>query len=307
MTLGFAGDVHFEGQLIDLLSRPATALRPIAADLRRPDLMMLNLEAALTTRGSPEPKEYVFGSSPEALEVLASAGVDVASLANNHAVDFGPVGLRDTLAAVRDSPIGIVGIGADIDAAFQPQVASIRGTTVAVLSATTKRDRTALEWAAGPGEPGVAVAVTPQSTRLLRSVRTAADRADVVVVYLHWGKEYEACPGGRMMRYARALSTAGADVVVGSHAHVLLGAGWLDRAYVGYGLGNFVWYNQNTVSTGILELTVRGGRVVADAFVPADIHPDGRPRPLGGSERSAAVASWRQLRECTGLAANPPS
>lgn len=98
------------------------------------------------------------------------------------------------------------------------------------------------------------------------------------------------------------MAAAGADVVVGSHAHVLLGAGWLADTYVDYGLGNFVWYNQNSVSTGILTLTVRDGRVVADDFSPADIQPNGLPLLLRGEQRTGAVASWRQLRGCTDLA-----
>ena len=306
VTLGFAGDVHFEGDLAALLRRPRTALRPVAATLRRPDLMMLNLETALTRRGSPEPKRFTFRSSPRALRVLDRAGVDVVSLANNHAVDYGRVGLRDTLRAVRRSPVPVVGIGRDATAAFRPLEVSLRGTKVSVLAATTKSERTARVWGAGDDKPGVAVAIEPTPT-LLRAVRDADDRSDVVVVYLHWGKEYESCPNQRVRRYARELGRAGADVVLGSHSHVLRGAGWAaDGTYVGYGLGNFVWYNQNSTSTGILTLTIRGQRVVADSFTPARIGADGRPRLLPTARSRAAVDDWRRLRRCTDLAATPP-
>jgi poly-gamma-glutamate synthesis protein (capsule biosynthesis protein) len=306
VTLGFAGDVHFEGDLAALLRRPGTALQPVAAALRRPDLMMLNLEAAVTRRGSPEPKRYTFRSSPRTLRALDRAGVDVVSLANNHAVDYGLVGLRDTLRAVRRSPVPVVGIGRDATAAFRPLEVSLRGTRVSVLAATTKSERTARVWGAGRDKPGVAAAVDPVP-RLLRTVRAAASRSDVVVVYLHWGQEYESCPNRRVRQYARELSRAGADVVVGSHSHVLRGAGWRsDGTYVGYGMGNFVWYNQNSVRTGILTLRVRGHRVVADAFTPARIGADGRPRLVSGTRRQAAVDDWRRLRRCTDLAATPP-
>lgn len=90
-------------------------------------------------------------------------------------------------------------------------------------------------------------------------------------------------------------------MVVGSHAHVLLGAGWLDDTYVDYGLGNFVWYSQASIRTGILTLTVRRGRVVADSFAPANISPDGRPRLMAGDARQDAVESWQRLRGCTNL------
>ena len=302
VTLGFAGDLHFEYHLAALLRHPATALRSIAPALRRPDLMMVNLETAITGRGNPEPKDYHFRTSSRALQVLDAAGVDVVSLANNHAVDYGAVGLRDTLAAVRQSPIEVVGIGKDAAVAFRPAEFSVDGTRIAVLAATTRPDRTALAWSAGPDRPGVAVAIRPGPPRMVRAVRAAADRADVVVVFLHWGMEYQACPSAQQRLQARAMAAAGADVVVGSHAHVLLGAGWLADTYVDYGLGNFVWYNQNSVSTGILTLTVRDGRVVADHFSPADIQPNGLPRLLRGEQRTGAVANWQQLRGCTDLA-----
>ncbi len=125
----------------------------------------------------------------------------------------------------------------------------------------------------------------------------------MVVVYLHWGKEYQACPTARQVTMAEALADAGADVVVGSHAHVLLGAGWLGDTYVGYGLGNFVWYHDNVKPSGVLEVTVDGGEVVAGDWVPAEIQPGGRPFPLAGREAAAATRQWERLRPCTGLSA----
>jgi poly-gamma-glutamate capsule biosynthesis protein CapA/YwtB (metallophosphatase superfamily) len=304
VTLGFAGDVHFAEQLAPLLDRPSTALQPIAAQLSRPDLMMVNLETAITDRGSPFPKEFHFRTSPKALDALAAGGVDVVTMANNHAVDYGAVGLRDTLAAVQASPIPVVGIGRNAESAFKAYIATVRGTRIAVLAATTLPDETATSWAAGRRKPGVAVALLPRP-RLVRAVHAASKQADVVVVYLHWGDENSSCPYWRPLLHARVLAAAGADVVVGSHAHVLLGAGWIGSTYVDYGLGNFVWYNQATTSTGLLTLTVRDGHVTHDAFAPADIGADGRPQFLSGSDASAAVAAWRELRGCTNLAARP--
>ena len=95
---------------------------------------------------------------------------------------------------------------------------------------------------------------------------------------------------------------AGADVVVGGHAHRLLGAGRMGNALVGYGLGNFVWYGTSNLSTqsGVLFVTVTGHRVNGYRWVPARI-VDGVPHPLAGSERRRELAGWRSLRGCTGL------
>lgn len=303
VTLAFAGDVHFEDELRARLADPDGALAPVAPLLSAADLTVVNLETAITGRGAPEPKKYHFRTSPAALVALHAAGVDVVTMANNHAVDFGAAGLADTLAAVRRSPVPVVGIGRDADAAFSPYVASVRGTRVAVLGATQVPDRTAAAWPAGPGRAGVAVARDP--SRLLRAVRQARGRADVVVVYLHWGTERVGCPTPEQRSLARALAAAGADVVVGSHAHVLLGAGSLGRTYVGYGLGNFVWYSPNSTAeatSGVLTLTLRGRRVAAQRWAPAHIGRDGVPRPVAGAEGSQLVTAWSGLRGCTGLA-----
>ena len=103
ITISFAGDVHFEAQLRSRLSDPSTALAPIATQLSAADLTVVNLETSIGESGTPEPKRYTL-QAPEALDALAAAGVDVATMANNHAMDFGPEGLSDTLAAIAADP-----------------------------------------------------------------------------------------------------------------------------------------------------------------------------------------------------------
>ncbi len=312
VTLAFAGDMHFQLHLAALLDHPHGALGPITRALKAADLTMVNLESSITTRGTPEAKEievagqrYYFRTSPAALDVLAAAGVDVATMANNHGADYGPVGLADTLAAIRTSPIPVVGIGRDRREAFTPYRVSVRGTDFAFFGADgSMREGASNVWAAGPTTPGLAAAHADRPHALVAAVRKASHRADVVVVYLHWGEELRGCPTHQQRATAQALAEAGADVIVGSHAHVLLGSGWLRNAYVDYGLGNFLWYHDKQPETGVLRLAIRDGEVVRDSFVPARIQADGRPLPLRGRGRSEAITDWRRLRGCTGLAAH---
>ena len=308
VTLGFAGDVHFQLNAASLLGHPRGALGPITAALRQPDLMMVNLESAITSRGTPQPKDFVFRTDPRALDLLARAGVDVITMANNHAADYGLEGFRDTLRAVARSPVPVVGVGRDRPDAFHPYRVTIGDTDLAIIGAdATPRETPSRIWAAGPRSPGTAGARTPRSAALLGAVRTASRRDDVVVVYLHWGRAGQSCPTPRQREMAGAVAEAGADVIVGAHAHILLGAGWLDDTYVSYGLGNFVWYHDHEPETGVLRLRVKDGSVVADAFVPGQIRTWCAARPLHGTTRADAVAAWRALRACTGLAARPPS
>jgi poly-gamma-glutamate synthesis protein (capsule biosynthesis protein) len=309
VTLAFAGDVHFQLNVSSLLAHPEAGLGPVDRALASADVAMVNLESAITERGSLDPKEleapgdrFWYRAPPAALDLLDAAGVDVVSMANNHGADYGPVGLRDTLRAARTSPVAVVGVGRDRESAFTAYRTTVRGTRLAFLAGdASPREGRSSTWAAGPSSPGLAAAHQPRPRALLDAVRAADRGADVVVVYMHWGLEGHHCPTDQQRSTARALVRAGADVVVGSHAHVLLGAGRLDGAYVDYGLGNFVWYHDNEPETGVLRLRLQDGEVVADAWLPGRIHTWGAPRPLRGPARDRAVADWRALRACAGL------
>ena len=239
VTLAFAGDVHFATKLAPLLDHPGNALSSLQPYLGRADFSMVNLETSITTRGTAQPKQFHFRAPPTAFEAVQSGGVDAVTMANNHAADYGPVGLSDTLRAIQRSPIPVVGIGTDERSAYGAKYVTLRGTRVALLAATQVPDWTASHFAARGGTPGVALALSPD--RLVAAVRAAKKHADVVVVFLHWGTDYTTCPNPLQKSTATALAKAGAAVIVGAHAHKLQGAGWLGSTYVDYGLGNFVW------------------------------------------------------------------
>jgi poly-gamma-glutamate capsule biosynthesis protein CapA/YwtB (metallophosphatase superfamily) len=306
VTLAFGGDVHFEGVIrARLTSNPETTFGPIASVLRRADVAMVNLETAITTRGSAQGKSFTFRAPASAFRALKAAGVDVATMANNHGVDYGPVGLEDSIEAANDADFPLVGIGRDADQAFRPYRVTVNGQRIAVIGATQVLDDSlAAAWTAGDDKPGLASAY--QVDRLLRAVRSARRVADTVIVDLHWGKELSHCPIQRQRELADKLVKGGADVIVGSHAHVLLGGGFLGPAYVDYGLGNFVFYASGgeTARSGVLTLTVRGRAVTKSSWTPAVIS-GGIPIPVDGNAADRAIASWKDLRGCTGLAAGP--
>jgi poly-gamma-glutamate capsule biosynthesis protein CapA/YwtB (metallophosphatase superfamily) len=306
VTLAFGGDVHFEGVIRGRLERdPKTALGPIASVLRRADLAMVNLETAITTRGTAQGKSFTFRAPSTAFQALKGAGVDVATMANNHGMDYGLVGLQDSIEAAEQAHFPVVGIGRDADHAFRPYRVTINGQRIAIIGATQVLDDSlASAWTAGDGKPGLASAY--QVDRLVAAVRAARRVADTVIVDLHWGKELSRCPIERQRELAPKLVRAGADVVVGSHAHVLLGGGYLGPAYVDYGLGNFVFYSSGgvTAQSGVLTLTVRGRAVTKAAWTPATIS-GGVPIPMNGSSADSALANWNELRGCTGLSAEP--
>ena len=315
ISLAFAGDVHFELGLARLPGRPGSTLGPVSAALRDADLAMVNLESALTGPRPTARKEledparrYWFRSPPAALDLLGRSGVDVVTMANNHAADHGAGGLRETLRVARGAPVAVVGVGADPEQAYLPHRAEIGGTRVAVLAAdASPRESADLTWEVEPGVgPGIAAARTPDPPLLIAAVEEAAAVDDVVVVYLHWGAENQVRPTRSQRELAASLAEAGADVVVGSHSHRLQGAGLLGDTYVAYGLGNLAWYHGRHRETGGLRVEVGAEGVTGATLEPAAIpRRGGLPVPLTGPARDRAVDAWHRLRATTDLAPAP--
>jgi len=309
VTLAFGGDVHFEGELgLRLTKEPATALGTTVSQLLGgSQLRMVNLESALTNGTCPQPqnKQYIFYAPPAALTALRNATVTLISQANDHAVDCGQAGLAQGLAVAQSANFPLVGAGATATQAFAPYRTTVDGQRIAVLAATQViPPNLTSTWTATSTQGGVASAVDP--TQLIQAVQAARRTADTVVVFLDWGTETVACPNPQQEPLAEELVKAGADIVVGSGAHVLQGAGFLGKAYVEYGLGNFAFYDDTAPETdsGALLLTVEGRHILGFTFRPATIL-NGLPQPLTGAPAAAAIQSWLAARSCTNLSAAP--
>ncbi|MFI7523483.1 CapA family protein [Micromonospora globbae] len=305
ITLAFAGDVHFAGRTADLLRDPATAFGSISSALSVADLTMVNLETAVTTRGTPEPKEFHFRAPAGAYDAVKAVGVDVVSIANNHALDYGLTGLTDTMDAARNAGMPFVGAGADAAAAYRPWITEIRGTRIAVLGFSQVSELWE-EWKATDTRAGIAM--TRDLPRAVAAVRAARRQASVVVVYVHWGTEGEACPPAEARAFATEMAEAGATIVVGTHAHLLLGDGWLGNTFVQYGLGNFLWWRDDAYSndTGVLRVTLDDSRVSKTELVPATIsRRTGQPELAGGADAARIRREYAGLHACTGLATSP--
>ncbi|MFM7062473.1 MAG: CapA family protein [Actinomycetes bacterium] len=303
VTIAFAGDASFEGLSGALTSNPAGLLSAVAPVLTAADVAVVNLEAALGTKGSPSPKAFNFQTPAQALDALKAAGVDAASMANNHGMDFGPDGLQESLRIEQAAGFPVIGVGQDEEEANEPFVTEVKGQKIAVFAATDVLDDALRpSWVSGPGKPGLASAEEPHQEALAQRVAAAAASYDTVAVFLHYGTEKQTCPNARQQALVQLLTEAGADIVVGGHAHRVQGAGFLGDKAVAYGLGNFVFKVNSPASaeSGVLLVTATGHRVDKVEWKPATIH-GGVPYPTGqpGEPRMA------QLRGCAGLTATP--
>ena len=292
-TVALAGDVHGEPPIADALARGENPLAGMTGPLSVADHGLVNVETAVARGGVPAAKRYTFRASPRLWGALRRSGVDVVSLANNHALDYGRGALRETIRGARGAGLRVVGAGRDARAAYRPVVLGRRGERVAFLGITRVLPTTA--WAATPQRSGLASAYDEGAA--VRAVRAAARRTERVVVSVHWGRELSPCPNGVQRRLGRRLVAAGADVVAGHHPHVLQGVERRGRALVAHSLGNFVFYagHEATRATGVLTVRLDDRGVVGRRFAPARIDSGGRPRLLRGARRSRRLSELRAL------------
>jgi poly-gamma-glutamate synthesis protein (capsule biosynthesis protein) len=304
VTFAFGGDVHFEKHIrTRLASDPVAVFGPVAPIFAEADISMVNLETAVTEGGTPVPKDYTFRAPASAFDALRLGNVDLVTMANNHGMDYGPVGFEDTMVAIEGTQYPVVGVGRNAQQAYSPWRTEVRGQRIAVFGATEVIDTFLRdEWRATDDKGGMASAYPEGIDRLLEAVRAERPEADTIVVYFHYGREGETCPNERQVSLAERLTEAGADIVVGSHAHRLQGAGRMGDAFVAYGLGNLVWYNEDGAGgdTGVLEVTATGRRIDGYEWTPARIR-NGAPTPLEGTAADTARAAWEAQRDCTGL------
>ena len=307
ITLAFAGDVHFAGRVARLLKDPTTTFGPITSVLKSADFTAANLETPVTSRGQPQPKTYHFATTPGAFTALRDAGMDVVTMANNHILDYGQTGLADTLAAAKAAHFPYVGAGVNAEAAWAPYVTTINGTRIAIVGVSQVAEL-ASSWVATAYRPGEANAINLGQT--LAAVRAAKRLARIVIVFMHWGTEGMACPDHDQLSLAPMLAAAGAgaSIIIGAHAHMLQGSGWLGRTFVAYGMGNFLWWeNSYSTATGVLKLTLHPHAPLTARFIPAVVSGTGQPIVDQGAAARRALAHYASLRTCAGLSASPPA
>ncbi len=244
------------------------------------DVAFANLEAPISGRGSRRPGPLAFNAPAEAALGLTAAGFDVVSLANNHALDYGPVALADTRDNVERAGAHAVGVG-PFDVPQTPVIVDARGVTIGFLGYCDPRS-------AG-GCPILDGQLADKPYRALRrtlerDVRALRPRVDVLVVSLHWGIEERTQPSARQVELAHWLVELGVDVVAGHHPHVQQPAERYRRGVILYSMGNFV-FDQHSLSafmdSRIYRIVVTKEGVRRAAWLPTHYQKkEWQPRPV---------------------------
>ena len=260
-TLGFTGDINFTETgyvMTHAKNMPNGVLDCIDEtfqnEMRAADIMLVNNEFPYTDRGAPTPgKKYTFHANPDYVKYMVDLGVDLVSLANNHASDYGPVSFEDTLSTLKNAGIPWVGAGMNYEEASRPVTFIINGYKVGYLACC------------GVESPIKTPVATADSYGILGSyddgrgmeevIRKAKTNCDYVIAYPHWGIENTTGLTNAQQINSKKWIDAGADAVIGGHPHILQGFEFYRGAPVVYSLGNF-WFNTRNQPTGLLKLIV---------------------------------------------------
>jgi poly-gamma-glutamate synthesis protein (capsule biosynthesis protein) len=234
VILVLLGDVAPGRSMESQLSRygsgyPWAGLEPLLQDA---DLAMANLECVLTTQGSPMNKSYLIRAHPRWGQTLAEAGMGLVTLANNHALDFGQAGLKETMSTLQDLGIATVGAGPSREAAHRPALYNLDGVRVGVLGYAAAR------WNGSADVPATDQLAWARPAAVQADVRAVRDQVDLVIVLLHAGTEYATTPSSDQVAVAHAAIDAGTDLVVGHHTHVTQTVERYKHGLIVYGLGD---------------------------------------------------------------------
>ena len=249
-VLGYNLEAHFDAQLEAGTGREQLwplYFSGVADVLRRADAAVVNLECPFTERGVMIPKNFNFRARPELIEILKAGRIDVVTLANNHTMDYGVIGMEDTLRTLKEAGIAHFGAGMTLGHARKPAIVERQGLTIGFLGyyfqtvADMLEPRELLATNTTPGVAGCYV--DPRCIRHLVSedVSALVPQVDAVIVYFHWGKEGSLMVQEYQIRLAHLCIDLGCKAVLGAHPHRFQGVEVYREAPIFYSLGNFVY------------------------------------------------------------------
>lgn len=256
ITLLFAGDVYLSGHVLNAYEKAGGIHGVLDENIRQEiesaDLFMVNQEFPFTDRGTPAAdKQFTFRLPPSRISIFKEMGIDIVTLANNHILDYGPEGITDSMAALDQEGILHVGAGENLAQAKKLETVVIKDRVIGFLGVS--RVYMDGSWAAGSSHPGVFS--TYDSRQAVAEIKAAEEQCDYLVVYVHWGVEKETVPKDYQRTLGHEYIDAGADLVVGSHPHVLQEIEYYKEKPIVHSLGNFV-FGSSIPETELLKVTL---------------------------------------------------
>ena len=298
LVIAAVGDIMLDGSAREIMQEQGYdyAFDKMRPWLRKADIAFGNLEGPLTDRGEPEPdKKYLFRSPPaKVAEALKSAGFDVVSLANNHSLDYGSVGLADTITALDKVGVLHVGAGENLGVARQAVILHRNGLKVAFLAYSLTFPE---EFWATASRAGT---VFGYREIVEGDIRAAKQKADIVVASFHWGQESKTELRPYQVALGHAAIDAGASLVIGHHPHILQSVERYKSGVILYSMGNFAFgsYSPNAKVSALAEVEFEGDKLTQVRLQPINVFNVQvlfQPRPLVGEAAADVISHLQQL------------
>jgi len=251
--------------------------------LRSADIALGNLESPLSTRGEPIDKRFLFRAHPRNLAALSWAGIDIVSLANNHLLDFGEGAMTHTFEGLEDNGILYVGAGLSKEEAHRPVIMEVKGVKIAFLAYASIR------WKGSPEVPTETRVAFAEVDRVQEDVKRAKEQADLVVVILHLGTEYQSQPDAEQLAVSQAAVEAGATLVIGHHPHLVQETASYLGGFIAYSLGDFIFDMPWEEEGAILRALLTADGLERVEVIPVEIVDGVQPRFLFDAEGDPVV------------------
>jgi len=261
----------------------------IADDLKRAKLLFGNFEGPISDKGVKVGSIYSFRNDPKAIEGLKFAGFDILSVANNHIFDYGRIAMEDSFLRLKEVGIDHLGGGFNEKEAYSPIIKEIEGTKIAFLAYTNLGTP---YWSAKGERSGIAWLT---EEKLEEGIKKAREMADLVIVSMHFGEEYQQKPSTVQKYFAHLAIDSGTDLVIGHHSHVVqevdeqssssrfANARVIEKyknGYIAYSLGNFIFdqsFSEETMKGLMLKVLVKNAKI--DEVIPIEIKINGYFQP----------------------------
>lgn len=293
------GDILFDRQVGSLIDSkgPDEPFRYVASILSDGDIAIANLECPLSTKGAKlTQKDVTFRGRTSAAIGIKNSGIDVVSLANNHALDCGPEALEDTISLLDKHGIGHSGAGMNINEAVKAtyfQAGEKKDVTVAFLAFTPL-----IPAGFYPGKQRAGIApARPNIELVTNAIKEARKKADFVFCSFHWGVEYEDYPVQNQIDLGRLSIDSGADLVLGHHPHVIQGIELYKGKLIIYSLGDFIFdhFSRKTGEAFILKCNVSQEKTLSATMIPVYLTSYGQPRVVHGTEADVILNRLSQI------------
>ena len=271
ITLSFVGDISLADNF-DIMPYYdkrnegvyGTLSKEVVDIMTSSDIMVANNEFTISTRGTPLNKTYTFRADPKRLNIYKEMGVNLVSLANNHIYDYGIEAFNDTLKYLKEYDIPFVGAGHNISEAKKSFSYIVGGYKISFIS-STRAEKNIITPGATETTPGVFRCY--DNTLLKETIKEEKEKSDYVVLLIHWGKEDSHELEEVIKVTGREYIDEGADLIIGSHAHLLQGMEIYNNKLIAYNLGDFI-FNRETKDTGILSVTLNKKGNLSYKFIP---------------------------------------